>query len=220
MVREPSLGPGEAPGPWYEIVGVVQDVTVMRRKGPDDAVLYRPAAAGASPLRLLVRTYGPALSMAQRVEVVADTHVIDVMSLDRVAHAEAFPTYFFLRISVVVAAVALLLSTAGIYALISFTLARRTREIGIRVALGAAPRRIITGVFSRAFTQIGIGVLVGAVPGIVVLTSDDSGRMGFAISSVVTLAIALFVMLVAAVSCAGPLRRALRIEPTQALRAD
>jgi ABC-type antimicrobial peptide transport system permease subunit len=146
--------------------------------------------------------------------------VIDVMSLDRVAHAEAFPTYFLLRISVVVAAVALLLSTAGIYALISFTLARRTREIGIRVALGAAPRRIITGVFSRAFTQIGIGVLVGAVPGIVVLTSDDSGRMGFAISSVVTLAIALFVMLVAAVSCAGPLRRALRIEPTQALRAD
>ncbi len=222
MVRQPSLAPGTQPGPWHEIVGVVRDVTVMRRKKPHDAVLYRPAGTGESPLRALVRTYAPASTLTQRLEAIGDAQVADVTSLDRLAKAETFTTHLFLRVFVVVAAIALLLSTAGIYALISFTLARRTREIAIRVALGAAPRRIITGVFSRAFRQIGIGLLIGAIPGTVVLSSgaDDAGRMGLATASAAMLAVGAFVILVAAVSCVGPLRRALQVEPTQALRGD
>jgi hypothetical protein len=68
----------------------------------------------------------------------------------------------FPRIFAVIAVVAMLLPTSGLYALPSFTLARRTREIGIRIALGVAPPRIIMGVFSRVFTQVGLAVLVGA----------------------------------------------------------
>ena len=93
-------------------------------------------------------------------------------------------------------------------ALVSFTLARRTREIGIRVALGAAPRRII-------------GVLVGTLPSaaILVLGAEDSGGMkGTGLA--VTVAVGAFVLAVAMISCAVPLRRALRIEPMQALRTD
>ncbi|MBA3641344.1 MAG: FtsX-like permease family protein [Acidobacteria bacterium] len=125
------------------------------------------------------------------------------------------------RVLGVVAAIALALSMAGIYAMVSFTLARRTREIGIRVALGAAPRRIITGTFSRAFLQVGLGVVMGGLPSaaLLIVGAQDSGGMsgpGLA----VMLAVGVFVVGVALLSCAVPLRRALRIEPMQALRAD
>jgi ABC-type antimicrobial peptide transport system permease subunit len=120
----------------------------------------------------------------------------------------------------VVGAVALLLSTAGIYALISFTLARRTREIGIRTALGASPRRIITGILSKAFLHIGIGVVAGAVPGaaIVGLVSAEVGRHSVADGILAATVVAAFVLIVAVAACSVPLRRALRIEPTEALR--
>ena len=60
--------------------------------------------------------------------------------------------------------VAMILATAGVYALMSFTVARRTAEIGIRVALGANPRRIVMTTFARALTQVAIGLLVGSIP--------------------------------------------------------
>jgi ABC-type antimicrobial peptide transport system permease subunit len=191
-------------------------------------VLYRPAGTGAGlPIRLVVRTHGPAAPLTQRLQAAAlsvdpDVRLTDVMSMDRLAEEEALPIRFFLRFFAVVGGIALLLSTAGIYALIAFTLARRTREIGIRMALGAAPRRIITAVFSRAFVQIALGVLVGALPSIVILGDgvDDSAALGALRGAGVTAAVCAFVILVAMVACTVPLRRALRIEPTDALRAE
>lgn len=227
MVRQPA-GDGRAtPGPWHEIVGVVKDVTHMPRKGPDDAVLYRPAEKTMDRTLLIVRTQEAAAPMAHQLQAAAlspnpDLRLGDTMPLDRLAADEALPVHFFLRIVAVIGAIALLLATAGIYSLISFTLARRTREIGIRAALGAAPARIISGVFSRAFMQVGIGVLAGAVPSFVIIADgvDDGAGMKAIAAAGVTLAVCAFVVLVALTSCAPPLRRALRIEPTQALRAE
>jgi ABC-type antimicrobial peptide transport system permease subunit len=127
--------------------------------------------------------------------------------------------YLFTSLTIV-GAVALLLSTAGIYALISFTLARRTREIGIRTALGASPRRMITGILWKALLQIGLGVAAGIVPGVlmVAFVSTESGRNGIADGIIIGAAVAAFVLIVAAVSCTVPLRRALRVDPTEALR--
>ena len=182
-LRQRAEKAGQEPGPWLEIVGVVKDATTMPRKGPDDAALYRPAAP-AQPVRLLVRTHGAASPMPQRIYAAArsvhpDIRLADLKSLVQVAYDDALPERIFLRAFIVVGAIALLLATAGIYALISFTLARRTREIGIRVALGASPRRIITVVFARAFMQIGLGVAAGFLPGLVIMVSgsDDAGAM-------------------------------------------
>ena len=226
-VRQPASDSGAAPGPWLEIVGVVKDATVMTRKGPDDAVLYRPAGGDASPIRLVVRTQGAALPMTQRLLAAAlsaspDARIAGAMPLTGVAEEEALTVRFFLGIFAVVGAVALLLSTGGIYALIAFTLARSTREIGIRVALGAAPWRIITSVFARAFRQVGIGVLAGALPGFAIIGAgaEDASGMTVATGLAVTLALCAFVVIVALISCATPLRRALRIAPTDALRAS
>ena len=185
-LRQRGEKAGQEPGPWLEIVGVVKDATTMPRKGPHDAAVYRPAAP-AQPVRLLVRTHSaaaPRQAMPQRIYAAArsahpDIRLTDLKSLAQLAYDDALPERIFLRAFIVVGAIALLLATAGIYALISFTLARRTREIGIRVALGAAPHRIMTVVFARAFMQIGLGVAAGFVPGLVIMVSgsDDAGAM-------------------------------------------
>jgi putative ABC transport system permease protein len=105
----------------------------------------------------------------------------------------------------------------------AFTLSRRTREIGIRAALGAGPRRIISAVFSRAFLQVGLGLLAGSVPGIaiVALGGGEVTRGAGALLGIATaLLISVIIVGVTAAACAGPTRRALRIQPTEALRAD
>ncbi len=225
-LRQRGEEAGQEPGPWLEIVGVVKDATTMPRKGPDDAAVYRPAAP-AQPVRLLVRTHGAAAPMTQRIYAAArsvhpDIRLADLKSLAQVAYDDALPERIFLRAFTVIGAIALLLATAGIYALISFTLARRTREIGIRVALGASPRRIITTVFARAFVQIGLGVAAGFLPGLVIMVSgsDDAGEMNTRAGAVATLGVCAFVAVVALISCTVPLRRALGIQPTDALRTS
>jgi putative ABC transport system permease protein len=95
----------------------------------------------------------------------------------------------------------------------SFTVARRTREIGIRAALGASQGRIVAGIFSRAFLQITAGVVVGS--GLAALMGVGSAR------EVLLLLAADGIMLVVGIAaCAVPLTRALRIDPTEALRAE
>jgi hypothetical protein len=223
-VREPPREAGEAPGPWHEIIGVVGNITTTPRKFSFGAMVYRPVAIGAaSPEYLLVHTDADASTLSPTLQTAAlsassSLRVADVRSLARVADEARFAERFVMRVVAVAAAVGLLLSTAGIYALVSFTLARRTREIGIRIALGAAPRRIISATFSRAFAQVAAGVLLGGFLGVGLLTGDDEGvtRAALAVECVV----GAFVLAVALISCAVPLRRALRITPTEALRAD
>jgi ABC-type antimicrobial peptide transport system permease subunit len=146
----------------------------------------------------------------------------DLKSVAQVTEDDTLPERIFLRAFSVIGAIALLLGTAGIYALVSFTLARRTREIGIRVALGADSFAIIRGVFSRAFTQIGLGVAAGALPGLVILESiaGDVGAADLPATVGAILGVCLFVIAIALISCTVPLRRALRIEPMDALRRN
>jgi ABC-type antimicrobial peptide transport system permease subunit len=110
-----------------------------------------------------------------------------------------------------VGGIALLLSLAGIYALMSFTVAQRTREIAIRAALGAHPRRIVGAIFSRALLQIGLGVVAGAA---LVSLSVAGAPNGAAIVA----AVAALMMGVGLLACALPAIRALRVHPSDAFR--
>jgi ABC-type antimicrobial peptide transport system permease subunit len=114
------------------------------------------------------------------------------------------------------AIVALVLSLAGVYSVTAFAVAKRTREIGVRVALGAMPRQIIFTTFKRPFIQIALGIAVGAlIMGIIVATEAEKlsaqilGRVG-----IVVVLIGVCCM----VACIVPTRRALRIQPTEALK--
>ena len=113
----------------------------------------------------------------------------------------------------------LLLSAAGIYALMSFTITRRRREIGIRSALGAGARSVLWSVLSKAMGQIAIGIAIGiAVTGL--LDRAAGGEMLGGRSALLLPAVALLMGAVGIAAAVGPARRALGIQPIEALRAD
>jgi ABC-type antimicrobial peptide transport system permease subunit len=141
-----------------------------------------------------------------------------MMPLAQVTESELKFLDFWFRLLLLVSSVALILSLAGIYAVMAFTVARRTREIGVRVALGADRRRVIAAIFRRPLAQIALGILVGtAVVAVLVrgivgeLSPREIGLVG---------AYVLVMAGVCMLACIVPTRRALRVEPTEALREE
>ena len=111
--------------------------------------------------------------------------------------------------------VAVVFAAASLYALMAVAVQRRTREIGIRIALGANPRRVLRTVFARAGRQLGGGIIAGN--SIVLLIAWRTDAM--TTDLLVSLAIMSVIMAVVGVlACAAPARRALRVQPTEALR--
>ena len=216
------------PGPWFEIVGVVKDLAMTDGSDPHEsgAGLYRPAAAGgAEQMYLMVHVRGgadpSAFSRTLRTVAAAvdPTLRLDaLMPADRIQQANLRSIGFWLRLLVGVSAMALLLSLAGIYAVMAFTVSRRTREIGIRLALGAGHRRVITVVLARPLTQVGAGVLVGgglvALLVVLIIGALSAKEIGLVAGY------AALMMGVCLLACIVPTRRAMQVEPTEALRSD
>ena len=111
--------------------------------------------------------------------------------------------------------VAVIFSAAGLYALMAVAVARRTREIGIRIALGATPRHVLRSVFARAGRQLGGGIIAGNSLILLLAWRADSLTVSLLVSSAIT---SVIMAVVGVLACAAPARRALRIQPTEALR--
>jgi hypothetical protein len=220
-VRTIQRGSERETGPWHEIVGVVTDLNVGGDGGGGTTSIYRAAsAAELDPVVVTVRVAGDASPLAPRVAALARTvdaglQLRDIATLDEVVAQERESKTFG---SVVIKSIlvgAVVFSAAGLYALMAVAVARRTREIGIRIALGATPRGVLRTVFARAGRQLGGGILAGN--GIILLLAwrSDSLTTGLLVSSVITTVI---MAAVGVLACAAPARRALRIQPTEALR--
>ena len=113
----------------------------------------------------------------------------------------------------------LLLSAAGIYAMMSFTVSRRRREIGIRAALGADARRVVTGIFGRASAQLGAGIAVGLAVASAFEWLGPGGTMGDKALIILPSVVALM-FTVGLLAAIGPARRGLAVQPTEALREE
>lgn len=111
-----------------------------------------------------------------------------------------------------------LLSAAGIHALMSFTTTRRRREIGIRRALGARPARLLADIFSRAAAQIAVGLAVG-LAGAALINRIVENLIGEQ-AAIFTLAPAALMAVVGLLAALGPARRGLRVQPMEALRTE
>jgi predicted permease len=202
---------------WYEIVGMVKDFGWQLPEPQEQAAIYRPTPPSASGVNLAVRVrdpnvFGPRLRTIA-LDVDPTIRLTDVQPLTDVGGGEAKMNWTLTWVAWLVSFVVLVLSATGIHALMSFTVTRRTREIGIRAALGASQRKIVTGIFSRAFVQLSIGVVLGSALAAVFGLGS--------LRSVLLLVAADGVMLmVGLAACALPLRRALAIDPTEALRAE
>jgi ABC-type antimicrobial peptide transport system permease subunit len=147
--------------------------------------------------------------------------------MDQVASDLLWIIGMWLRTTLVMTAVALLLSLAGIYAVLSFTVARRTHEIGVRVALGATRAASWPAIFRRPLTQVGVGIAAGATliaVGALVLartTQFQDWPRGLSVGQVALLvAYAAFMLGVCLLACVVPTRRALQVEPIVAMRVE
>lgn len=219
-----AVRPGGEPNPWQEIVGVVEDLGVNPlATGGAQAMVYEPVPAGRlASFTIAVRVSGDPLVLQPRLrEIVLETspalRVQQVNSLDRLAHEDQKVGLVLAAMVLTGVAVALLLSTSGIYALMAFTVQRRTREIGIRTALGATPSNIVSAMLSRTLGRIAFGVVAGLAIALA-LGWADHGRPSFQYDATLYLGMAALLGAVALVACLVPARRGLRIEPTEALR--
>jgi putative ABC transport system permease protein len=116
---------------------------------------------------------------------------------------------------------ALLLAAIGIYGVLSFSIARRSREMGIRLALGAAARQVFLSVVRDGMTLVGVGTVIGLIGGFVVARSLAGFLYGVPTSDPATFAgAATLLIAIALVACIVPARRAMRVNPITALRSD
>jgi hypothetical protein len=208
--------------PWHEIVGVVTDVeTLLGADWSEAAYIYRAAsAAELDPVVVAVRVAGDAAPLAPRVAALArqvdvGLHLRDIVTLDDIVAREQRRLMGGSVVFGSVLLVALVFSAAGLYALMAVAVARRTREIGIRIALGASPRRVLRTVFARAARQLGGGIIAGNSLILFLAWRTDSLTADLVVVSVIT---SVIMAAVGVLACAGPARRALRIQPTDALR--
>ncbi len=203
---------------WYEVVGMVKDFGWQLPQPHEQSAMYLPTLPGVGRAgQFAVRVQDPDAFASRLRKVVAEAdptiQLTDVKPLASAGGGEAQMNWVLTSVAWLVGFIVLLLSATGIHSLMSFTVARRTREIGIRAALGASPRRIVAGIFSRAFIQLGVGVVAGS-------TLAALGGLGSQREVLILLGADTLILLVGLTACAAPLRRALRIDPTEALRAE
>ncbi|MGH7467885.1 MAG: ABC transporter permease [Longimicrobiales bacterium] len=216
-------------GPWHEIVGVVQQVAMTRHPEMSPAGLYAPLKAGAASVHMAVHLRQDAESFAPRLRQLAallepNLRLNQLQRMDRIG-AEGVQLYNTgVRILIGVSLLVLGLSLAGIYSIMSFTVSRRTREIGIRIALGGDRRRILAAIFRRPLTQLALGLASGVFVSFMVLRGEVelivAGGIGVAQSTVIVVVFTAVMLGVCLLACIVPTRRALGIQPTEALKQE
>ena len=222
-----TLGDPADSASWRTVVGVVGDVRQNALNDDPYPQLFLPLAQ--TPQRsmlLLARTTGDPAALAAPirravVSLDSDLPVSDVRTLDdRLQQSIAQPRVSMLLLGLF-ALMALVLAAVGIYGVLSYTVTQRTRELGIRMALGAESNSVLKMVISQAMAPAIVGVLVGLAGAWGATRLMSTLLFGVSATDPLTFAaVALFLLAVALVASWVPARRATRVDPLVALRAE
>ena len=197
--------------------------------GLDRGHIYLPAASDSPRVSsLLVRGRTPGQPSAEALDalfrqVAADPQLFEPLPLDELRALQIYPLRAASWIGSLLAAVALTLSIAGLYGVLSFTIGQRTREIGIRMSLGATATSVVQLVVRYSMRLAGVGAVIGVGAAFVALSLLSTAIRLREISLVdgAAFAAAVGVVVLATVLAAyHPARRATRVDPSQALRAE
>ncbi len=218
----------DSPNSWITVVGVVEDVRQAGLDQPARPEVYMPYNQHDyfAPSYLAVRTSGDPMAVASAVReqiwaVDKDQPVTGVMPLEQMLSDYLAPRELQSSLLGGFAGFALLLAALGIYAVLAFSVAQRTQEIGVRVALGAQQGDILRDILTRGLKLAGIGVAIGVAGALALSQLLSSLLFGVSATDPLALAEAVAVLLgVALAACYIPARRAMHVDPMVALRYE
>ncbi|HKD16808.1 MAG TPA: FtsX-like permease family protein, partial [Thermoanaerobaculia bacterium] len=213
--------------PYREIVGVVGDVPQSGLDEPIRTEVFLPMSQYPDKaLTLLVRTSRPPMSLAKPAlaairSIDKDQAVTAVQPMSQYIAESLARRRFQALLLGLFGGLALLLASVGIYGVVSYGVAQRRREIGIRTALGAHPGDVLRLVFGQALRLAGIGLVIGAASALVLTRFLASLLFEVGATDPLTFGgVAVIVTAVVVVACARPARRAMAVDPAAVLRAE
>ena len=214
-------------GPWREIVGVVRDSKYASLAEEAVPVAYLPLAQNhETGMVLYVRASVPPASLVgslrreiQRLD--ANLPVPNIRTMTDAIGTSLYAARMGAWLLAIFGALALTLAVVGIYGVLSFSVSRRTREMGIRLALGANTHRVFMLVVRDGMLLVGVGILLGLAGGLAAARVIASSFPGVSATDVPTFTATIGLLgTVALVACAIPARRAIRVNPITALRHE
>jgi predicted permease len=212
---------------WARVVGVVRHVklTPLPEPGPEQVWMHHVQSPRRSVSVVLRGTGGPE-ALAEPLRRVVESHdsdrpLFEVQPMAAIEDRSIAPTRFLLGLTGTFAALAVVLSALGLYALVSRTVSEARREIGIRIALGARPGDVVGGVLRWTLPYVGLGAVAGVAGATLLAGNLRSLLVGVAPRDPWTTAAAVALMgAVATLGVVVPVLRAVRTDPTEALSGD
>jgi macrolide transport system ATP-binding/permease protein len=212
--------------PWLSIVGVVRDVRYRRVAEQDrDPDIYLPFADRNAQFGFVIRTTVAPATVIEPVRAAiraanGSIPIYDVASMEERIRRQTGLSRFVTWVMGVFAGIALWLCALGIYGVMSYVVTQRTREFGIRLALGAQPREVLAAILGGGARLMGVGVVMGSVASLALTRTVSAQFFEVAvIDPASALAIALFVV-VGLAACIVPGVRATRLDPIKALHQE
>lgn len=226
-IDQPGLVSAKDPDGWFEIIGVVADVRNNGVDKPPEPGIYLPSSFILPPnISLLVRTRGgpdalvPAIKQQVRGMnsdvVLSNEHALTWWLWAEVWGREGFVATLFGAFAIL----ALALAATGLYGVVSYAVSQRTREFGLRMAVGAQRMDVVQLVLRSAIVTVAAGSVIGIVLSLALNRIMASWAGVSSRDPLILLAVTAVLLLVATLACLVPARRAASIEPMKALRAE
>ena len=223
-----KMGDYDSSQPWVTIVGIVGDMKQMGFDLPPRAEMYFPYQQQSfySPGYLAVKTADDATLIAGAVRaaiwsVDKEQPIDGVMPLEELVNVDLAPRELQAKLLGGLAGFALLLAALGIYAVLSFSVAQRTQEIGLRMALGAAPAQVLRSILGEGMKLVVLGLLIGVMASLVLARLLGHLLFGLSVTDPQTfIGVGILLGAAAFAACYVPAQRATRVDPMVALRYE